>query len=65
MLNYCYFSRYADVCESAFLKKTPDSDSPVMGELLSGVFGLKRVVEQMLSKWKPGDFDAAFSAAKF
>jgi len=27
--------------------------------------GLKRAVEQMLSKWKPGDFDAAFSAAKF
>lgn len=22
MLNYCYFSRYADVCESAFLKNT-------------------------------------------
>jgi hypothetical protein len=36
-----------------------------MGELLSGVLGLKRAVEQMLSKWKPGDFDAAFSAAKF
>jgi len=31
-----------------------------MGELLSGVLGLKRAVEQMLSKWKPGDFDVSF-----
>lgn len=59
MLNYCYFSRYADVCESAFLK-TPDSDSPVMGELLPGVSGLRRRFEQMLSEWKPGDFDVSF-----